>query len=115
MSKRKYDGPAIDASWNDPPWAGDGETVDVIDSAGDGEVSVDLDGEELFPEPWEPTEEQVARARWLLLNTDLTGLDIADRIDIPHYTLSKYVTGKEDVNPNSPPPITSRGGTQGMR
>jgi hypothetical protein len=41
MSEREYDGPALDVSWNDPPWAGDGETVDVFTDGGGGDVSTE--------------------------------------------------------------------------
>jgi len=105
MTKREYDGEPIDASWQTAPWVSDGETLDVVDD-GDGKVTVDLDGDELFPNPWGPTEEQVARARWLLLNTDITAREIANRTGVSFSHLSKYVRGEGDVNPDTPGPIS---------
>ena len=52
MGKRTYDGKPIDMSWKDSPWMNDGETVDVHDSEGDGEMKT-ID----WPEGATPKEE----------------------------------------------------------
>jgi len=45
MSKREYDGSPIDITWNNGPWANDGETVDATDSE-TGEIQTTMTTEQ---------------------------------------------------------------------
>lgn len=63
MVEREYSGGELDYSWKSPPWAGDGETVDVIDdspleSSKNFDVSLDF---KLTDLQYELFEEAVAR------------------------------------------------------
>jgi len=106
---RDYDGGPIDMSWNDPPWTDGGETVDGTTGEDDGTVTTEnvpyTETGPLFEEEWEPTEEQVAQARRLLLNDVLSQRKMAEKIGVNHKRISDYIRGKETVDPDNPPAI----------
>ena len=64
MAGRDYDGPAVDGTvqylGEAPYWQGEGETVDIVDDTGTGEVTTE--GVDLDPQP--ETDGQTTLDEW---------------------------------------------------
>jgi len=113
MVKREYNGPPLDGTGGHdgnsaPPWANDGKTVDATSPEDTGEMSTEqfsLDDVRMNGEEWEPTPEQVANARRVLLSGEMSGTELAEAYGIGSGDLSRYVRGEGDVHTDEPGPI----------
>jgi len=108
MSKRQYDGSPIDITWNNGPWANDGETVDATDNeTGDIEFTMQSEPPEL------DNRAKVATfVRKKLLNGESI-YELAD--DYSYSTVRRAAKGMgafEEVN-SEVPPLESIGSGRG--
>jgi len=101
MSERQYDGTPIDLTWNNGPWANDGETVDATDSE-TGEIQTTMTAEKSSDTL---TSESINQTRQLALN-GATTREIARKIGKNDGTVSKMLRGADsygNYNCKTPP------------
>jgi len=99
MSKRQYDGSPIDITWNNGPWANDGETVDATDNKS-GEIQTTMQSK---PQELDNRSKVATFVRKKLLNGK-TVYDLSD--DYSYSTVrraAKGIEAFEGVNAEVPP------------
>ena len=95
-----YNGEPIDMAWKSGPWANEGETVDIVDSDGGGQMQID-DWPEGATDPEKLNEDQRAVIMATVRNPGVKhASQIADLINIdksrayPNWVLSEHWPGK---------------------